>query len=68
MSIYWNKVVLDKMFSKSTKNIVKYKINTELGRVYLYFEKGDNERVSGKFIFYPKEKETTHDLSGFIMS
>jgi len=63
MSIYWNKVFLDKFFSITTKNMVKYKVNSEIGRIYLYLEKEENQKISGKLIFYPKELEVSYILS-----
>lgn len=58
MSLYWNNVLL-KRFSNISKNRFKYKINTNLGRIYFYLEKEkDSEEVkfSGKIVFFPKRK------------
>ena len=60
MSTYWNKIVLNKLFKKRSKNQVKYKISTKIGRFYFYFNKeDDNEKgitVSGKIVFFPDTK------------
>jgi len=53
MSRYWNKIVLDKLFSESKRDHVHYKINTEIGRFYFYFKKEEDSRVTGKLIFFP---------------
>ena len=53
MSIYWNKIVLDKLFSKERKRKIKYKLSTDIGRFYFYFEKEDNSNMSGKLVFFP---------------
>jgi len=53
MSRYWNKIVLKKLFAKSQRNQVKYKLNTDIGRFYFYFEKEDDSNVSGKLVFFP---------------
>lgn len=54
MSGYWNKILIKELFSKSKKNYVKYKINTDIGRFYFYFEKEEDSKVSGKLVFFPK--------------
>ena len=53
MSNYWNKILVDKLFSSTNKPKVKYKLNTDIGRFYFYFKKEENSNVSGKLIFFP---------------
>jgi len=55
MSTYWNKISLNKLLGSECKTRpIKYKINTEIGRFYFYFEKEDDTNVSGKLVFFPK--------------
>ncbi len=56
---YWNRILIEKLFSQSKKNYVKYKLNTDIGRFYFYFkkEKGSESKVTGKLIFYPDPKQ-----------
>jgi hypothetical protein len=55
MSRYWNKIVIDKLFSKSKKENVKCVVNTEIGRFYFYFNKETDSKVNGKMIFFPDQ-------------
>ena len=52
---YWNKISLNKLLKSDCKKQVKYKINTDIGRFYFYFETEPNSggQVSGKLIFFP---------------
>ena len=57
MSIYWNNKLLKKM-SCNTKRKVKYKLNTDIGRFYFYFERNKDceyPTLSGKLVFFPKK-------------
>jgi hypothetical protein len=56
---YWNRILIEKLFSESKKNYVKYKLNTDIGRFYFYFkkEKGSENKITGKLIFYPDLKQ-----------
>lgn len=55
MSRYWNKITIDKLF-KSNKQKVKYKVQTEIGRFYFFFEREDDAYVTGKMVFFPDLK------------
>jgi hypothetical protein len=58
MSLYWNDKLLKKIFNNQNKTKLKYKISTNLGRFYFYFEKDPNIKegnFSGKLLFFPKE-------------
>jgi len=58
MSIYWNNVLLKKL-SSTHKNKFRYKINTNLGRFYFYFEKDKKNnpyRYYGRVVFFPKKE------------
>ena len=56
MSLYWNDKLL-RAISKNTKKRTKYKINTDIGRFYFYFEenkKSEQPSISGRLVFFPK--------------
>lgn len=55
---YWNRILIEKLFSESKKKYVKYILSTDIGRFYFYFkkEKGSESKVTGKLIFYPDPK------------
>ena len=56
MSLYWNNKLL-KRLSNSTKRKFKYRINTDIGRFYFYFEEDKNSEqptLSGRLIFFPE--------------
>ena len=53
MSRYWNKILIDKLFTSSKKARVKYKLNTDIGRFYFYFQREENSMVTGKLVFFP---------------
>jgi len=58
MSIYWNNILL-KRISNFSKKRIKYKINTNLGRVYFYLEKNEDSKeptFSGRIVFFPNKK------------
>ena len=59
MSLYWNNILL-KRFSNLNKKKIKFKLRTNIGRFYFYFEKeinNENTSVNGKIVFFPKEVE-----------
>ena len=56
MSRYWNKILIDRLFADNKKTIVKYKLNTDIGRFYFYFRREADSTVSGKLIFFPDIK------------
>jgi len=59
MSLYWNNKLLKKIFSSQNKTKLKYKITTNIGRFYFYFEKDSSikeSNFSGKLLFFPNEK------------
>lgn len=55
MSRYWNRILIDKLFSNSNKPNIKYKLNTKIGRFYFYLKKEEDSNISGKLIFFPKD-------------
>ncbi|MFW9972695.1 MAG: hypothetical protein ACFFDF_21095 [Candidatus Odinarchaeota archaeon] len=59
MSLYWNNMLL-RRFSNLDEKIIKFKLSTNIGRFYFYFEKepnNENSSVNGKIVFFPKEVE-----------
>lgn len=64
MSLYWNNRLLKKIFSKQNKKKLKYKITTDIGRFYFYFEKDSSimeGNFSGKLLFFPDKKPNFND-------
>jgi len=56
MSLYWKGKLLRKI-SKNAKKRTKYRINTDIGRFYFYFEEtknSDQPSISGRLVFFPK--------------
>jgi len=56
MSVYWNNVLLKRLNNLNKKRF-KYKISTDIGRFYFYFQENDDKKegaLSGKIIFFPK--------------
>jgi len=53
--------MLLRRFSNLNKKKIKFKLSTNIGRFYFYFEKVNNENssVNGKIIFFPKDVEIT---------
>ncbi|MHA1460223.1 MAG: hypothetical protein ACTSO8_01975 [Promethearchaeota archaeon] len=48
---------MKQFFEQNTKKRTKYKINTDIGRFYFYFEENkdsDQPSISGKLVFFPK--------------
>ncbi|TFG17643.1 MAG: hypothetical protein EU531_02760 [Promethearchaeota archaeon] len=59
MSLYWNNKLLKKIFSGQNNTKLKYKITTDIGRFYFYFEKDSSikeSKFSGKLLFFPNKK------------
>jgi len=59
MSLYWNNRLLKKKFNSQNKTKLKYKITTDIGRFYFYFEKDSSINESnffGKLLFFPNKK------------
>lgn len=59
MSLYWNDKLL-RVILKNTKKRIKYKINTDIGRFYFYFEeneKSEQPSISGRLVFFPKKNQ-----------
>ena len=57
MSLYWNGRLLREI-SKNTKKRSKYRITTDIGRFYFYFEENKNSdqpSISGRLVFFPKK-------------
>ena len=55
MSVYWNNVLL-KRLSNLNKKRFKYRISTDIGRFYFYFQENDDKEkggFSGRIIFFP---------------
>ena len=55
MSVYWNNVLL-KRLSNLNKKRFKYRISTDIGRFYFYFQENDDRKeggFSGRIIFFP---------------
>jgi len=60
MSLYWNGKLVRKIFAQNAKKGIKYKINTDIGRFYFYFEdikNSDHSSVSGRVVFFPKNNQ-----------
>ena len=58
MSLYWNNRLLKEIYNKD-KTKIKYKLTTNIGRFYFYFEKDtsiENSNFSGKLLFFPNKK------------
>ncbi|TFF86426.1 MAG: hypothetical protein EU517_00400 [Promethearchaeota archaeon] len=58
MSLYWNDKLLKKLYSRRNKTTQKYKITTEIGRFYFYFEINSSVKEgksSGKLLFFPNK-------------
>ena len=58
MSIYWNNILI-KRFQKSTIVTNKYRITTDFGRIYFYFQKeceDEDSEPSVKIVFFPNNK------------
>jgi len=58
MSIYWNNIFL-KRFQKSMSVRDKFRLTTDFGRIYCYFQKeckDEDSEMSVKIIFFPKKK------------
>ncbi|MHA1668946.1 MAG: hypothetical protein ACTSV5_00050 [Promethearchaeota archaeon] len=56
MSIYWNNILI-KRLRKLTKITGKYRVSTDIGQFYFYFQKDHEEKdlkMSVKIIFLPK--------------
>ncbi len=59
MSLYYNGRLL-RNISKNTKKRTKYRINTDIGRFYFYFEENKNSdqpSISGRLVFFPKNMQ-----------
>jgi len=57
MSLYWNGKLVRELFEQNTKKRTKYRINTDIGRFYFYFEENkdsDQRSISGRLVFFPK--------------
>jgi len=60
MSLYWNGKLVRKIFAQNEKKRTKYRINTEIGRFYFYFEENKNAEqpsISGRLVFFPKNMQ-----------
>jgi len=58
MSIYWNNILI-KHLQKSTNITNKYRITTDIGRIYIYFQKeckDEGSEIFVKIIFFPNKK------------
>jgi len=58
MSIYWNNILI-KRLQKSIGIIDKYRVTTDIGRFYFYFQKeckDEDSKKSVKIIFFPKKE------------
>ncbi len=58
MTIYWNNVILNHL-QKKLIIVEKYRLNTDLGRIYFYFLKECkevNSEMTVKIIFFPKKE------------
>lgn len=58
MSIYWNNILI-KRLQKSTNITTKYRITTNIGRIYFYFQKDckdEDSKPSLKIAFFPNKK------------
>ena len=56
MSVYWNNVLLKRLNNLNKKRF-KYRISTDIGRFYFYFQENDDMKeggLSGQIIFFPK--------------
>jgi hypothetical protein len=56
MSLYWNGKIVKQFFEKNPKKRTKYRINTDIGRFYFYFEENKNSdqpSISGRLVFFP---------------
>ena len=52
--------MLLRSFLNLKKKNIKFKLSTNIGRFYFYFEKennNENSSVNGKIVFFPKEVE-----------
>ncbi len=57
MSLYWNGKLIREIFAKKR---TKYRINTDIGRFYFYFEENknaDQPSISGRLVFFPKNNQ-----------
>ena len=57
MSVYWNNVLLKKL-ARLNKKKIKYKVKTQMGRFYFYFEKDPNSDKNdyiGRLLFFPND-------------
>ncbi len=57
MSLYWNGKLVRELFADNEKKRSKYRINTDIGRFYFYFEENKNSdqpSISGRLVFFPK--------------
>jgi hypothetical protein len=64
MSLYWNNKLLKKIFNNHNKTKIKYRIITDLGRFYFYFEKDSSIKdgnFSGKLLFFPTKSANFDD-------
>jgi hypothetical protein len=55
MSVYWNNILLKRLKILNKKRF-KYRINTDIGRFYFYFQENDEIKegeLSGRIIFFP---------------
>ena len=55
MSVYWNNVLLKRLKILNKKRF-KYRINTDIGRFYFYFQENGEKKegeLSGRIIFFP---------------
>ncbi len=60
MSIYWNGKLVRELFAKNAKKRTKYRITTDIGRFYFYFEENKNSdqpSISGRLVFFPQKKK-----------
>ena len=60
MSLYWNGKLVRKIFADDVKKKSKYRINTNIGRFYFYFEENKSSEqpsISGRLVFFPKNNQ-----------
>ena len=56
MTIYWNKILLNRL-RKASNTTKKYRVTTDFGRIYYYFQKeckDEDSEMEVKIIFFPK--------------
>ncbi|MFO8018507.1 MAG: hypothetical protein R6U96_07715 [Promethearchaeia archaeon] len=66
MNKYWNNAIIEKITSQKERDMIKLKMTTPFGRIFVYIKRQSKNSASIRIIFFPENPFSNKQLENSL--